>query len=161
MRTPMPRHDQEGRATNRSRGGEITEAHKNAPVPGGTSDLTSLTARQRLALDALLAGGSRAEAADAAGVRPEQVSRWQRHPAFAYALAAAQAAVHAEVCGAVLDLVRSAVIELQRKVDEGDMAAIRLVYERLPSDLLRRAMEPPVDGARRNSPGVLVEIPHL
>jgi hypothetical protein len=45
-----------------------------------------LTARQMRALDALFAGKSKREAAEAAGVNPTTISRWLKVPAFAITL---------------------------------------------------------------------------
>jgi hypothetical protein len=62
-----------------------------------------LSPRQRRAIEALLSGSSKAEAAERAGVRPNAMSKWLRCPAFVEALTQAQesalAAVSAELSG--------------------------------------------------------------
>ena len=54
-----------------------------AQAPRGSESLHCLTDRQLLALDALLAGATQAEAAEAAGAHRVTVTKWaSRHPAF-------------------------------------------------------------------------------
>lgn len=86
-----------------------------------------LTARQRKALTALLAGATVAGAAEAAGVDPRTVTRWRESEAFRAALADGQAEMLASTVRALATVARAAVGVLGRTLlDESARPADKL-----------------------------------
>lgn len=87
-----------------------------ANMAGSDTQEKSLSAEQRRAIDALLAGSHHAAAAKAAGCSERTLHRWKREPTFAAALRGAQDAALDETAGALVSGSRASVALLHSVV---------------------------------------------
>jgi hypothetical protein len=81
---------------------------------------TTLTPKQRKALEALITTGDTTSAADAAGVHRDTLYRWLKQPLFATMLREAEAQAIDEVARVLIRLSRSAVGTLAQAMAERD-----------------------------------------
>ncbi len=92
--------------------------------PEPQDPLRELNSAQELALEALLAGKTQVEAADAAGVTRETVNRWsKRHPGFIAASRQRRQARTAAAEEVAANLDRQAIKVVSDAVSEGDTKA--------------------------------------
>ena len=115
--------------------------------------LIVLTPAQQSAVEALATGATRDDAADAAGVERETVSRWaNHHPGFRTALnlyrstlAMDQADLARRIRGKALDVI-------ERHLDNADLAAALAVLRAVPApDLGPTDPDAMIDGAVRHT----------
>jgi transcriptional regulator of acetoin/glycerol metabolism len=81
---------------------------------------TTLSPKQRKALEALITTGDTTSAADAAGVHRDTLYRWLKQPLFATMLREAEAQAIDEVARVLIRLSRSAVGTLAQAMAERD-----------------------------------------
>jgi transposase-like protein len=81
---------------------------------------TTLSPKQRKALEALITTGDTVSAADAAGVHRDTLYRWLKQPLFATMLREAEAEAIDEVARVLIRLSRSAVGTLAQAMAERD-----------------------------------------
>ena len=87
------------------------------------SENVRLTQKQKLALAALLAGGTETQAAAAAGVNPRTLARWRESEAFRDALRDESAALVQDALAALRALLRPAAMVLWRVLADDQMSA--------------------------------------
>jgi hypothetical protein len=90
--------------------------------------LLSLSPTQALAVEALAAGSTHAEAASAAGVARETVSRWAKHhPGFQASLNLHREALGVEQADRLQRIGAKALVVIEAALDEGDRATATVV----------------------------------
>lgn len=133
--------------------------------------LVELTPAQAVAVEAIATGSTHAEAAEAAGVARETVTRWSNHhPGFQVALDRHRHAFAADAAGAALRIRGKALASIERHLDahpddyNAALKAVRAVPalelarpehadERLAAELARRAAHVPSPPRWRDADG--------